>query len=546
MVTPSVGMQYPRANFNSRGSLPSIGSTILHLMGLKTKIIVAGLTRSTMTVVGTILGGLWCLVVVVSWSFALYKIPDIIPGEHIANVAIIIGALATLSWWVLAFISARIDSTLHSSQFSLFPLPSWGIMGAQIFGWLIGFIGPSTAILTLAHATMWRHHSLAFWVAFILAPLAWFSMILGNCCARAFWERFIYRRRFNDLLSVVALVSLVLAGPIVLLFGFTLDDLLDSAPVIAGVVSWTPVGFLWAIPGDVATGNYVQALARFVLALFTVLVLMRLWRSALEKSLESGVTASAGGGGKDVVGVGLFDRMPASSWGAVAARCLIFWLKDPRYSGSLLAIPALFLLFLFYKDPILAVGPVTAILMAYSISADVSYDHKGFSLHLITGVSGFADRLGRVVGMLFIGVSFTFLGILVSLMVTSRWDLWAGVTGTSILALLGGAGLSSVASARYTYPVPLPGNSPLKIPPGTTVLNVLFQMAVMFLACVLSVPSLTFFIVQLITGDALWGWLSLGISMVLGPVLCYAGIWLGGKWLDARGPELLTQVSNYR
>ena len=36
-------------------------------------------------------------------------------------------------------------------------------------------------------------------------------------------------------------------------------------------------------------------------------------------------------------------------------------------------------------------------------------------------------------------------------------------------------------SARYTYPVPLPGDSPLKTPPGFTFLNVVVQMAVMLL-----------------------------------------------------------------
>jgi ABC-2 type transport system permease protein len=38
------------------------------------------------------------------------------------------------------------------------------------------------------------------------------------------------------------------------------------------------------------------------------------------------------------------------------------------------------------------------------------------------------------------------------------------------------------------------------------------------------------------------GWINLGLGLVLGLALFVAGIRLGGKWLDARGPELLAQL----
>ena len=46
-----------------------------------------------------------------------------------------------------------------------------------------------------------------------------------------------------------------------------------------------------------------------------------------------------------------------------------------------------------------------------------------------------------------------------------------------------------------------------------------------------------------VTGNILFGWLTLAAGVVLGLVLFLAGVRLGGKWLDARGPELLAQVT---
>ena len=43
-----------------------------------------------------------------------------------------------------------------------------------------------------------------------------------------------------------------------------------------------------------------------------------------------------------------------------------------------------------------------------------------------------------------------------------------------------------------------------------------------------------------------FGWINLLAGTVLGLALFVAGVRLGGKWLDARGPELLAQVTVHR
>jgi ABC-2 type transport system permease protein len=39
------------------------------------------------------------------------------------------------------------------------------------------------------------------------------------------------------------------------------------------------------------------------------------------------------------------------------------------------------------------------------------------------------------------------------------------------------------------------------------------------------------------------GWINLVVGPLLGLVLFVVGVRVGGKWLDARGPELLAQLA---
>lgn len=59
----------------------------------------------------------------------------------------------------------------------------------------------------------------------------------------------------------------------------------------------------------------------------------------------------------------------------------------------------------------------------------------------------------------------------------------------------------------------------------------------------LVLPEVGLFIAQLVTGNPVFGWTNLAVGLMLGLALFGAGVRLGGKWLDARGPELLAQLT---
>ncbi|NHU84566.1 hypothetical protein GWK18_02960 [Kocuria sp. JC486] len=544
-ATPSPG----RESANGRG--PGTLRTARLLFGLKARLTWAVLTRSIAVIVGVALGGLWGLFMMSLAGIALVSVPGILPPEGVRATAILVAAGGTVLWWVFAIVSGRADATLHASQFAVFPLPRRGIATGQILGALVGIAGPLTLVALIVHAFVWRQDAAALVTALLLGPVGWFFMVLGNRCLTALAERISAKRRVGDAITLIFLVLLMLTGPILTGLFAGVDSLGERLYSIADVVGWTPVGALWAVPADVAAGNWLAAAARLAVVVLTVGLLLWAWDAALRRSLEQATGAVNSGGGRNrIKGAGLFDRLPAKPWAAVTARTLTYWLKDPRYSGSLVIIPVMFVLFWFSSmngaNLLIFAGPFVGFLMAYAISADVAYDHKAFALHLLTGVPGWADRLGRVIGMLLPGVPLTALGVALSAIFTDRLDLLPALVGVATMSLLGGAGLSSVVSARYTYPVPLPGQSPFKTPQGFTVLNVLVQFVVFAVMVVMALPVVVLLIVQMVTGAPGWGFAALAVGVVLGPLLCAGGVWFGGKWLDARGPELLATVSTYR
>ncbi|MEK8228348.1 hypothetical protein NKG05_23290 [Oerskovia sp. M15] len=171
-------------------------------------------------------------------------------------------------------------------------------------------------------------------------------------------------------------------------------------------------------------------------------------------------------------GARLVRPLPATPVGAVAARCLTYWFRDPRYSGSIAVIPLLPVVLWFvgssmdmdgsgtgFREILLILGPITAFTFGFAISADVAYDHTAFWTQVSSGVHGFADRAGRVIAAAVLGVPVVVIFAVASVAFAGRWDLLVATVGLSLGVLATGLGVSSVVSARLLYPVPKPGRA---------------------------------------------------------------------------------------
>ncbi|RLY95207.1 hypothetical protein EAE32_05860 [Kocuria tytonicola] len=519
------------------------------LAGLKWRILRNTLTRSTWVLVGTILGGLYALFILGMLLTGMFFLGTE-PLEVVTAAGVLVGSVLLLGWWLMPVLSAKADATLDPARLALFPLSTTGLLAGQVIGALIGIPGVLTVIALAGWLLTWRTSPAAMTASVVCAVLAALLAFTGARCASALAARIAKGRRSTEIISILSLLLIVLLGPIFASVATGVERVWDRLPTWASVLGWSPLGAVWAIPGDVGTAEWGTALARLLVVLVTLAALVAVARLALGRALADAAGGAARATGRSATGIGLLDRFPARPWGAVAARSLIYWLKDPRYSASLIMIPALSAgLWFLGGDSGFAMWVLPmmiALLMAYAISADISYDNTAFSLHLLASVPGRADRLGRVVAMLVVATPLVALGLVLWLVWLQQWPALPAMAGVCAALLLGGGGVVSVVSARYTYPTPPPGASPMKTPQGFTVLNLLLQFVLMALMVLLALPPLVLLFVHLGTGAAVWSWAALAVGLAEGAILLWTGVRVGGKWLEARGPELLQEVAGYR
>ena len=469
-------------------------------------------------------------------------------GPVTAHTAVVLGgSAAVLGWGVVPVVASATDMTLDPARFTTFAIPMKQMLAGLALGGLIGIPGLATALVALSTVATWSRGVLPAVAALLGACLGVMTCVVLAKVVTTATASLAASRRFKDISAIAFMVPLVLLGPIVASVGRGISASTGFLPDFARTLAWTPVGAPGALGGDVASGRAGEAVVKLLLSAAVLGVLAWCWKLLLERAL---VTPPYAGAGKRRGGrLGLFGVLPATPAGAVMARSLTYWFRDPRYSGSLVVIPLLPVVLAFQGAQTGSYGslaflaPLSAFILAWSISADVSYDNTAFALHLATGVRGVADRLGRALACMTFALPVVLAFSVGYAAFTGNWVMLPGQLGLSLGILFTGLGLSSVVSARYTVIVPLPGDSPFKKPPGNVGQTLAVQFVGMLVLLVLVLPEAALLVANAVTGNVLFGWLTLTAGIALGLALFLAGVRLGGKWLDARGPELLAQVN---
>ncbi|MFE4198156.1 transporter [Paenarthrobacter sp. NPDC056912] len=519
---------------------------VAHLLSLKWRLLLNGFKRSPWQLVGMALGLLYALgllslliggLVALRWADA-----------GIAQTVVVLsGAATVLGWAIIPLVASAADMTLDPARFTTFAIPPRQLLTGLALAGFIGIPGLATLLAALGTVGTWWRSVPAVAGALLAAVLGALTCVVLSKVVTTATAGLAASRRFKDVSSIMVFIPLMLMGPIMLGIVNGVRGSADYLPVLARTVSWTPLGAAWSLGGEMEAGDYAAAGLKFLIAAVTLGGLFLCWHVLLQRALVtpaySGGTARKGGK------LGLFAVLPSTPAGAVAARALVYWLKDPRYAGSLVVVPLLPVLLFFGGTQsgsyglLMILGPLTAFMMAWSICADISYDNTAFALHLAAGVRGVDDRLGRAMACLAISLPVVLIFTVGPLFITGDWGWLPNLLGLSLGTLFTGLGLSSVISARYNIAVPLPGDSPFKKPPGNVAQTLAVQAVGMGVLALLIAPEFALVAVQAFSGGPEAGWINLVVGPVLGVVLFVVGVRLGGKWLDARGPEMFAQLS---
>lgn len=521
---------------------------------LKLTLLANAFRRSIWQTIGFVVGslyGLGVIVVLVAGMATLGSFDVALAG----TVLLLAGTLVTLAWWVGPLFAFGVDATLDPQRFVMLPLPRRTLLAGLTAAGIVSVPGIVTVVTTLGVTVgFWRN--IAAWVAALIGGvLAVALCIVGSRAWTTALAPLLESRRYREVVTVAAFVPLVLLGPAISWgaaqmseSGTDPDALRAMAEQLAAIAGWTPLGAPWGLADAVMSGSWALAAARLGVGLVSLAAVWWVWDRALGRAL---VTPPAAGSAGKAKGPGWFARFPATPTWAIAARCMTYWIRDPRYAASLAVIPLMPLILLAVGRGVaglgvlLILGPFTAWALGFSISADPAYDNSALALHVCAGVPGRADRLGRVIPLLLVGAPVVLMFTVVSVAVTGDWSALPAVLGAAVGVLLVGLGVSSAVSARLVYPVPKPGESPFKQPQGAAMATMVAQMVAICVNFALCVPVLILTGIAVFADIAWAGWAALVVGPALGVVFLLLGIRMGARSYDRSAPELLQRIASF-
>ena len=521
---------------------------VANLLRLRLLVLKNSLLRSTWQLVAVIFGALYGLGVMLGATVGLIALSGA-PVSIARTVVVLTGSAVVLGWVVIPLLASGIDQTLEPARLVTFPIPLNTLLLGLALSGLVGVPGIVTMLGSLATAGSWWQHPLIALIAAICGAIAAATCIVGSRAVTTLSATFTSGRRFREAAGFLAIIPLMLLGPIIVSLSSGISNSTDALPGLANALAWTPLGALWAVPSDVAVGDWGAAGLHFLIGIATLAVLVLLWRRSLALALitPAHVTSRSRGRGK----LGFLGSFPATPAGAVAARSLTYWIRDPRYARQLLIVPLIPALMFFYSrngplELLNSVGPIVALLLSLAIFSDLSYEGTAFAAQIASGIRGRDDRLGRAAALGSFGLPIVIIASIGSVWISDSWEVLPGLLGLSIGIFLSGLGVSSFSSARIIIPVPGPGDNPFKAAPGAGFTTALTTFATWGVLGVLVLPELVLAVVGAATGVGILGWIGLGVGIGLGSALLVAGVRLGGAQLDRAAPELLEHLSRQR
>ncbi|VXC05821.1 ABC-2 type transport system permease protein [Microbacterium sp. 8M] len=468
-------------------------------------------------------------------------------SEAAAHAVIVLGSSAVVLGYFVAPILAGSVDQLDPRRFAVFGVDERRLPAILA---LAAFVSvPSLALLLVELAVVGVAISFgAPWVLAVLSGLlTLITAVLAARVGMALSARLLPERRSRELTSLFALAVIVIAVPV----GVFVASLGWAGAVppglhsVAGVLGMTPLGASAAFPFLVVTDQPGAAWGAVVIAVLTAAGVTAGWFALARRALTTTERPTAV---RERPGLGWFALLPASPFGAVAARSLVYWLRDRRYITNVVVVPIAGVLTVV---PLLVAGVPLSIAAALPVAVmalffgwlphnDVAYDSTAFWIHVASGVRGLPDRLGRLVPVVLIAVPTLAVVVSVTLAVIGRWSLLPAFIGVIASLLLSGLGLSSVMSVLAPYGVSRPGDSPFQQPQRSRG-GALGQASALVGAVVLSVPALLLAWPPLVdpeasTAPALW------TGLLVGGAVLVAGVYVGDRVFERRGAELMEFV----
>ncbi|MEV8368812.1 hypothetical protein [Microbacterium sp. NPDC064584] len=514
-----------------------------HVLRLRLALLIGALRGDAGHVRRTVLALFLLVAATAVACWALLTLQD--AATPVVLAVIVLGGSAVTLGFALAPLVAGATDPLDPRRFAVLALPS-GRLAAVLA--VAGFLSvPTFALLAVSvcAAIVWTAHGVPWPAAVIGVVLGVATCVLLARVCMALTALFLRERRSRELSGLFALAVLVVVVPVGVFFaslewrGRVPTQLAEAVATLAV----TPLGAAWAYPGRVAQLGTGSATASLLVALGTLVVLGLLWALLVRLMLSRTERPLSG---RERGGLGWFAVAPGTPGGAVAARSLVYWLRDRRYVVNVLIIPiagaitTVPLLIAGVPPQIVALVPVPiiALFLGWLPHNDLAYDSTAVWMHIASGLRGVSDRAGRLVPVLVIGIPLLAILIPVAISLHGRWALLPAMVGVCASLFLCGLGLSSISSVLAPYAASRPGDSPFQQPPRAGSASAIAQALVMVGAIVLSAPALWFAWLAL-TADIEDSSTALWVGLGGGLVVLAVGVAIGAAIFERRGGRLM-------
>ncbi|WP_101844765.1 hypothetical protein [Zhihengliuella sp. ISTPL4] len=355
-------------------------------------------------------------------------------------------------------------------------------------------------------------------------------------------------RRSRELTALFALALIVIAFPVAVFLGSLRWDgeVPASLATLTSVIGFTPLA---AAPGAMfaaAAGETATAWISGLVAVATLALLWLAWAWFVRRLLTTTERPVAA---RERTGLGWFALLPSNAFGAIAARSLVYWLRDRRYIMNIIVVPVAGVLTVF---PLIVAGvpveiaalvpvPVMALFFGWLPHNDVAYDSTALWTHVASGVRGLPDRLGRLVPVLLVAVPVLAIAVPLSLLLAGHWSLLLPLVGLGASLLFSALGISSVVSVVAPYAVSRPGDSPFQQPQRPTSRGIYGPAAAFLGAIILSAPTIWLFGASIVA-DPGFAPAAFWVGIVTGIIVLIGGAVVGGRIFERSGERLMEFV----
>jgi ABC-2 type transport system permease protein len=500
--------------------------------------------RNVGLLVSTILGILVGLGLTVLGAAALVVVG--LAAPQLRGAVVVALAMLTLSWTVLSVLAAAADTTVDPARFAVLPVRPRPLAIGLFAAVLTGIPPVLLTVVALSTVVTWGDRLSSAAAALGSAVLGVLLTVLLARVVVGLLAGVMSSRRGRAVGA--ALISLVALTPAALgialgsgLPATTLDTTdLDAA---ARLVGRTPVGWPWAIPMHVSAGDHAAAA---LTTLATVVGIAALW-AVYERQVGRALTSPLRSvGDQRIRGRGLILRWaPLGPLGVIAARRLVMWRRDTRLVT--VAVQSLVLPVLLVAQSLLTGEAwsarialiALAVLSGLTLLNDLAYDGTSWALHVMTGVRGWQDRLGRVIGtaLLYVPLLVILYAVLTGLGLLPQGTRWPALV---VVALGAGLGTACLVGALMPGVAPKPGGNPFASTTGSGTQGLVGGLIAFVTPIACLVPVAVAGLLVPDTPVAQAGLLAFALAWAA--TLLGGGVVLGGLRLDARAPEMLDRL----